>query len=172
MSSPSPRTKPAGSVACVSASIGERNTGDYRGEVSGKVGEVGYYLSGGGLLSDGLLPHNGFHGGNLYTKLKYAPTDRTDLTFTLGYNRGSREMGEVPLFGLSFDNDYQYLFATLAFNYAFTRDLSFDLALRSIVAGQPIIPETIGHRLFLKRCTGGGAELRRSRQAGLDSKRS
>ena len=38
----------------VSASIGEQNTGDYRGEVSGKVGNLGYYLSGGGIVSDGL----------------------------------------------------------------------------------------------------------------------
>ncbi|TFG92101.1 MAG: TonB-dependent receptor, partial [Syntrophobacterales bacterium] len=66
----------------ISSSIGERNTGDYRGVVSGKVAGVGYYLSGGGLLSDGLLPHNGFHGGNFYTKLKYSPTDQADLTFT------------------------------------------------------------------------------------------
>ena len=83
----------------VSSSIGERNTGDYRGEVSGKVAGVGYYLSGGGLLSDGLLSHNGFHGGNFYTKLKSSPTDRADLTFTLGYNRGAREIGEDPLYG-------------------------------------------------------------------------
>jgi len=122
-------TRSFGGIA--SSSIGERSTGDYRGEVSGTAAGVGYYLSGGGLLSDGLLPHNGFHGGNLYTKLKYAPTDRTDLTFTLGYNKGSRQVGEVPLLSLSFDNDYQNLFATLAFNYAFSRDLSLDLALRS-----------------------------------------
>jgi vitamin B12 transporter len=115
----------------LSASIGERNTGDYRGEVSGKAAGVGYYLSGGGLLSDGLLPHNGFHGGNLYTKLNYAPTDRTNLTFTLGYNRGARGVGEVPVYGLSFDNNYQYLLATLAVDYTVTKDLSLDVSIRS-----------------------------------------
>lgn len=115
----------------VSSSIGERNTGDYRGEVSGKVAGVGYYLSGGGLLSDGLLPHNGFHGGDFYTKLKYSPTERADLTFTLGYNRGARELGEVPLFGVSFDDDYQYIFTTLGLDYTITNDLSLELTLRS-----------------------------------------
>jgi vitamin B12 transporter len=115
----------------VSSSIGERNTGDYRGEVSGKVAGVGYYLSGGGLLSDGLLPHNGFHGGNLYTKLRYSPTDRADLTFTLGYNRGAREIGEAPLFGVSFDGVYQYIFSTLGLDYAVTNDLALELTLRS-----------------------------------------
>jgi len=115
----------------LSSSIGERNTGDYRGEVSGKVAGVGYYLSGGGLLSDGLLPHNGFHGGNLYTKLKYTPTDRANLSFTLGYNKGTRGVGEVPLFDVSFDDVYQYLFATLSLDYSVTRELSLNLALRS-----------------------------------------
>ena len=115
----------------VSSSIGERNTGDYRGEVSGKVAGVGYYLSGGGLLSDGLLPHNGFHGGNFYTKLKSSPTDRADLTFTLGYNRGAREIGEVPLYGVSFDGDYQYIFTTLGLDYSIANDLALELTLRS-----------------------------------------
>ncbi|MRR57213.1 MAG: TonB-dependent receptor [Deltaproteobacteria bacterium] len=115
----------------VSASIGERNTGDYRGEVSGKAAGVGYYLTGGGLLSDGLLPNNGFHGGNLYTKLEYAPTDRAELTFTLGYNKGSRGIGEIPLSAVSFDSTYQYLFATLGLQYSFTRNLTLDLSLRS-----------------------------------------
>ncbi|MRR55647.1 MAG: TonB-dependent receptor [Deltaproteobacteria bacterium] len=114
-----------------SSSIGERNTGDYRIEASGKAAGFGYYLSGGGLLSDGLLPHNGFHGGNLYTKFKYAPTDHAGLTFTLGYNNGSREIGEVPLFGLSFNDDFKYLFSTLGLNYYITPDLIFDLVLRS-----------------------------------------
>ncbi|RQW83507.1 MAG: TonB-dependent receptor, partial [Geobacter sp.] len=92
---------------------------------------VGYYLSGGGLLSDGLLPHNGFHAGNFDTKLKYSPTDRADLTFTLGYNRGAREIGEVPLYGVSFDGDYQYVFTTLGLDYSITNDLALELTLRS-----------------------------------------
>jgi len=115
----------------VSASIGERSTGDYRSEVSGTAAGVGYYLSGGGLLSDGLLPHNGFHGGNLYTKLTYSPTERADLTFTLGYNRGARGFGDVPLFGISFDGTYQYLFTTLGLDYTINRDLSLNVSLRS-----------------------------------------
>lgn len=115
----------------VSASIGERNTGDYRGEVSGTTAGIGYYISGGGLLSDGLLPNNGFHGGNLYTKLAYSPTERADLTFTLGYNRGARGIGEYQLFELAFDSNYQYLFTTLGLDYTVSRDLSFNVSLRS-----------------------------------------
>ncbi len=52
--SPDPDRK-AGGMA--SASIGERNTGDYRGELSGTVGSFGYYIYGGGLTGDGLTPN-------------------------------------------------------------------------------------------------------------------
>lgn len=113
----------------LSSSIGEQNTGDYRLETSGQGVGVGYFLSGGGLLSDGLLPHNGFLGGNFYTKLQYAPTNRADLSFTLGYNEGSRGIGEF--FGSSFDEDYQYLFATLGLKYSISSDLFFEIVLRS-----------------------------------------
>lgn len=117
----------------LSSSIGERSTGDYRGEIAGKAAGVGYYLSGGGLLSDGLLPHNAFHGGNFHSKLKYAPSKLADLSFTLGYNNGTREIGEVPSFGISFGEDYQYLFATLGLNSSLAPDLSMEVALRTSV---------------------------------------
>lgn len=115
----------------VSASIGNRNTGDYRSEVSGKVGSLGYYLSGGGLVSDGLVPHNSFHGGNMYTKLQLAATKQADLTFSLGYNAGSRGIGEDPAFDISFDSDFAYLFSTLSLNYLLTSELSLDLSLQA-----------------------------------------
>lgn len=116
----------------LSASVGERNTSDFRGEVSGKAGGIGYYLSGGGLLSDGLLDHNGYHGGNLYAKLKFSPTDRSNLSFSLGYNKGYREFGELPLYSVEYDGDFEYLFANFALNYLVTDNLSLDLGLRSI----------------------------------------
>jgi vitamin B12 transporter len=123
-------TRKAGGT--LSASIGERNTGDYRGEVSGRVGSLGYYLSGGGLFSDGLRPHNSFHGGNMYTKLKLASTDKADLNFTFGYNAGSRGIGEDPTFDISFDSDFAYLFSTLSLNYLLTNELSLDLMLNAV----------------------------------------
>jgi vitamin B12 transporter len=149
----------------LSASIGERNSGDYRGEVSGKSGDLGYYLSGGGLLTDGLLPHNGFHGGNLYTKLRYAPTDRTDLTFTLGYKRGFRGMGAFPAYGISFDHDYAHLFSTLSLNHALTDELSFALSVRTLWQDSELSQNQLGTGIPLdtktgrERSFGGSAKL-------------
>jgi vitamin B12 transporter len=138
----------------LSASIGERNSGDYRGEVSGKAGDLGYYLSGGGLLTDGLLPHNSFHGGNLYTKLRYAPTDRTDLTFTLGYTRGFRGMGAFPAYDLLADADYSTLFSTLSLNHALTSELSLALAVHSLWQENEIFQNQMGSGLVVNTATG------------------
>jgi vitamin B12 transporter len=138
----------------LSASIGERNSGDYRGEVSGKSGDLGYYLSGGGLLTDGLLPHNSFHGGNLYTKLRYAPTDRTDLTFTLGYKRGVRQIAEFPAYGITFDGDYTNLFTTLNLNHALTSELSLALSVHSLWQDNGLSQNQVGTGLGLRTTTG------------------
>jgi vitamin B12 transporter len=122
-------TRKIGGIA--SASIGTKYTGDYRGEVSGRVGSFGYYMNGGGLESEGLLPNDSFHGGNMYTKLKLAATERADLTFTFGYNSGSRGDGEIPAYDLAFDSDFTYLFSTLSLNYLVDNDLFLDLSLRT-----------------------------------------
>jgi vitamin B12 transporter len=114
-----------------SASIGSRNTGDYRGEVSGEVGRLGYYLSGGGLLSDGLTAHNSFNGGNMYTKLQLAATDRADLTFTFGYNSGFRRLGTNQVLNVSQDEDFANLFSTISLDWLLNNDLSLDLSLHA-----------------------------------------
>jgi vitamin B12 transporter len=114
-----------------SASIGSRNTGDYRIEVFGKAGDMGYYLSGGGLVSDGLTTYNSFHGGNMYSKLQLAATDRADLTFTFGYTSGFRNLGNNPVLNISKDNDFAYLFSTISLDWLLTNDLSMNLSLHA-----------------------------------------
>ncbi len=148
-----------------SASIGNSNTGDYRGEVSGKVDSLGYYLNGGGLISDGLVPHNSFHGGNMYTKLELAATEKADLTFSFSYNAGSRGIGEAPAFDISFDGDFEYLFSTLSLNYLLTDELSLDLSLRAARRENKLFQNQLstGIRLGETEATdtdfGGGAKL-------------
>jgi vitamin B12 transporter len=113
-----------------SLSIGERGTGDYRAEVSGVNGSLGYYLSGGGFLSDGLQPGTALSSGNLYSKLEWRPAHGSTVTLTAGYDTGSRGLAQVPLFDISVHNRYDNIFATLALNQTLTDELSFDFALR------------------------------------------
>src|SRR5512139_2312989 len=47
-------------------SYGEENFGDYRTEISGTKGIFGYYISGGGLISDGFQQNTSLRSGNIY----------------------------------------------------------------------------------------------------------
>lgn len=114
----------------LSASIGERATGDYRGEISGTKGSFGYYLAGGGLLTDGLQPNSSLDSGNVYTKLEWRPTEETTLSLSLGYDVGSRGFSEVPSYNISFHSPYNYFFTTLGFSHRLTDELTLDLAMR------------------------------------------
>jgi len=113
----------------LSASYGERNTGDYRAEASGKIGDFGYYVYGGNLISDGFRPNTHFYENNIYTKLQWDITERAKLLFILGYNKGNRGSGEFLDF--SFRNDFEYLFSTLSLNYSITDTADFNLSLRT-----------------------------------------
>jgi vitamin B12 transporter len=114
----------------VSVSVGERGTGDYRSEISGATGTLGYYLSGGGLLSDGLQEGTNLRSGNLYSKLEWRPAQSSTVTLTVGYDSGNRALAGIPLYDLSLYNRYDHLFSTLSLNQTLTDELSFDLSVR------------------------------------------
>ena len=116
----------------ISTSIGSRNTGDYRGEVSGTAGTLGYYLAGGGLLSDGLQPHTMLQSGNLYNKFQWQPSDDSRLTLTLDYLNNSRGFGEFPQFGISFFERDNRFFSTLSLQQNLTEDLKLDVTFRTL----------------------------------------
>ena len=65
----------------VSASIGERSTSDTRGEISGTIGNTGYYLSAGNLHSAGLRPNNGITENNGSLKLTYDLPVKGSITY-------------------------------------------------------------------------------------------
>ncbi len=115
----------------VSVSRGEEKTGDYRAEASGRTGSIGYYIYAGNLISDGLRPNTGFYENNLYTKLKLDINEKADLTFTFGYNKGSRGRGELSDYDLSYSTGFEYLFSTLSLNYAVTDEVGLNLSLRT-----------------------------------------
>lgn len=79
--SPDPNHSVAG---IASASFGSRDTVDARAEVSGTVDRFGYYLTGGKLRSDGLLPNNQVDLDSFYGKLTYDLPVRGSLTLTTG----------------------------------------------------------------------------------------
>jgi vitamin B12 transporter len=116
----------------LSASYGTKNTDDFRAGARGKEGRFGYYLTAGGLQSDGLTKHMDLSEYNAYTKLTYDLTDRTVILFTFGYEKTSRDTGEYPAVDWSFDNSWETMFSTLAINSALSHDIKLEVSVRTI----------------------------------------
>ena len=115
----------------LSASYGERNTEDYRAEITGKIGKFGYYVYGGNLISDGFRSNTHFYENNVYTKLQWDIAEKANLLFTFGYNKGNRGLGEIPDEDISFKNNFEYLYSTLSLNYSITDEADLNLSLRT-----------------------------------------
>lgn len=113
-----------------SASIGERTTGDFRTDLSGTVGGLGYYLYAGGLTSDGLRSGMAVDRGDFYTKLSFEPTDELRLLFTLGYGKGSRDEGVVPTYDALLRDETRNLFYTFSLNNALSDKVDLDMSIR------------------------------------------
>lgn len=105
-----------------SASIGERGTGDYRLDLSGTTGSLGYYLSAGGISSDGLIPNNQFDTGNIYGKFRFQPTDKFQVQYTQNYVKGGRGIFQ------DVSSKFEYLLSTLSLDYHLTSNLELNLA--------------------------------------------
>ncbi|ABB31481.1 TonB-dependent receptor plug [Geobacter metallireducens RCH3] len=114
----------------VSASMGERTTGDFRLELSGTRSSLGYYLAADGITSDGLLPHTGVDSGSVYGKMTWDPQEDTRVFATYSYSRGKRGLGEFPQYGLRQEGDYEHLIATLGMSHALSESLDLDIAGR------------------------------------------
>ncbi|MGA1790431.1 MAG: TonB-dependent receptor plug domain-containing protein [bacterium] len=113
----------------LSASFGERNTMDQSSEVFGRSGNLGYYLYAGNLDSDGFCSNSSCDEGRLYTKLRWAAGEKGSLLFTLGYNNGSRGIGEFPIY--SAENDFEYLFSSLTLAYSINKESNLHLSFKT-----------------------------------------
>lgn len=86
-------TVPSGSVR---ASIGERSTQDYRGEVTGSVGKVGYYLYAGTQTSGGLRDNRDYENDSFYSKFDIPFSSFGNMEFTAGYSEPHIDYGDLP----------------------------------------------------------------------------
>jgi len=116
--------RPRGSVQ---GGYGERDTQDYRGEVSGMADRFGYYLFGGRQASDGHGANIGFKNNSYYAKLSYALTDRVDLGLSSGYSRPDYGLGDIVI--LRGDGLARNFWTNLTLDACLTRELSFNLSL-------------------------------------------
>lgn len=116
-----------------SASIGERATADARAELSGTVGKLGYYLSGGYLGSGPLLPGRSNYGNDLQAKLHYDLPGQGALWSAFAYNQARRVPAFVPAdLGGDFKEDQKIrnLRASLGFSRPLNEHLQLELFAR------------------------------------------
>jgi vitamin B12 transporter len=113
----------------VYSSFGERGTGDWRGELTGTLGSLGYYINGSKLRTDGLLPNNGVDENNIYAKLKWDIAAKGMVALSLGYNESTIGGCRFPYQGLDVSprNDTEEFFSTLTLNYALSNSLDLEL---------------------------------------------
>jgi vitamin B12 transporter len=108
-----------------SASIGKRTTSDNGAELSGTSGRLGYYLSGGYLGSNGLLPNTQTFSNNVYGKLNYDLGGQGRLSVALNYSNASR--GEFAFVPYKADDAARYLNATLGYRSDLAKPLALEI---------------------------------------------
>ena len=116
----------------LSFSGGERGTRDTRGELSGTVGPLGYYLYAGNLRSEGFRPNTAVDKSDVYAKLRWELPAQGSLQFTIGYDRGVVGNGDLMAIFNSLDRlRRQNFFSTLTFNYPINEKIDLDLSLHT-----------------------------------------
>jgi vitamin B12 transporter len=98
-----------------SVSLGDRLTTDDGVEAGGTSGRMGYYLSGGYLGSNGLLPNNQIFSNNAYAKLSYELPGQGQVTSTFSYSRAARGEFAAPLINFKADDANHYLNVSLGY---------------------------------------------------------
>ena len=114
-----------------STSIGSRGTTDAVAELGGTVNRFGYYLSGGNLHSNGLLPVNQIDNDHLSGKLHYDLPEKGTLTFGASYRDTARGEFEAPTFNFSDTSDITFVYGYLTFAYPLGDALDLEVTARN-----------------------------------------
>jgi len=148
------------------AFIGERTSADAKAELGGTVGKLGYYLSGGYLGSNGLLPTMQIRSNHVYSKLTYDLSSRAQLWGTFSYNRASLGALYAQRFDIRQRVENLNLLASLGLRYTLADGLELevtgkysylpaDLSYFFISDSTPVMAP----RSFKDQSTGGSARL-------------
>ena len=134
-------TRPSGSL---SASYGERDTQDYKAQVSGLAGPVGYYLYAGRQDSDGLRASREFETYSLYSKFRLPISSKVTTEFTLGYSEPELDVGVFPSGDVHQTANERTFFATGSLNALLTKDLNFQLSFHKFKQKAALMSDSLG----------------------------
>jgi vitamin B12 transporter len=116
----------------LSFSGGERGTRDTRGELTGTVGPLGYYLFAGNLVSRGFRTNTDLDQNNLYAKLLWELPNQGSLQFTIAYDHGTVGNGDLlPVYDMLDKLKRWNFLSTLSLTYPVNDTIDLDLSLRT-----------------------------------------
>jgi vitamin B12 transporter len=116
-----------GLAGMASVSYGSNNTEDYRAEIRGRAGDLGLYLSGGGIHSNGFRFGSNVLNNHIYSKLTYSILPGTDLRASVFYLKSNRGLGDFRAYDeVDKDKNEQY-FGTIALTSRITNELTLDV---------------------------------------------
>ena len=115
------------------ATIGEKFTRDVRGEATGTINRLGYYLYAGHLGSDGLNLHTGVERNDIYGKLLWELPEHGSLLFSLAYTKDSRDDSQFFPDNDAIHTKHRFFLSTISLNYPLSEHLDMDLSLRTIL---------------------------------------
>lgn len=125
---PSDTLVPTGEI---SFSGGENGTRDTRGELSGTVGRLGYYLSGATLHSNGFSPNNATENNNLYAKLRWEIPGKGNIRLTLNDRQSTLGSHEWLGYDAADNHKIRFLQGSLAVDYALTDRLDLSTLFKA-----------------------------------------
>jgi vitamin B12 transporter len=110
-----------------SASYGEHFTTDLRGELTGTVNRFGYYLNGGNLHSDGLVPGNRVNFNHASGKVVYELPRAGNITLGLDFRDSFRGLEDSVVIDGHDSNEERQAHSFLTFNYPVTDRLTLEM---------------------------------------------
>jgi vitamin B12 transporter len=121
--------RPSGTI---SAAYGKNDSRDYRAEISGMSGTVGYYIYAGDQGSNGLMTSRYFNNKSLYSKIDVPVSEKVELGITMGYSVPHVGYGDLPNNDISSTGLFRTLYATGSLNASLAKGLDIKLSFYNI----------------------------------------
>lgn len=115
----------------LSASYGERSTGDYRAEAYGDKGAFGYYVYAGRFETDGMIPNTAVTANYQQLKVSYKLTGSTTVLFNVLHSENTRGEGQTAEQPLDFADNRKVntLLSSLSLNSSLSDEMKLSLSL-------------------------------------------
>ncbi|MCP4348459.1 MAG: TonB-dependent receptor [Desulfobacterales bacterium] len=155
----------------VRASYGERSTQDYRAQISGKAGSVGYYLFADRQDSDILAGSRYIDSYNLYSKFKIPISKDVNMGLNIGYSEPRLGLGDFPSSDITSRGNFRSFFAKASLDASIAKGINFSLSFYSLRQKFIQMIDTFGlgtygylrepfiHSHYDEKTTGGNGKL-------------